>query len=84
MGDCSTLVNEEAALEIARVALAFAKVRWLAYLAALVSPAEHLAVLETGMWLAVGKDAVPAQVAWQEFEEATLRQSISLQRRLWP
>ena len=77
--------NEEevAALENAGVTSEPAKAIDVAAFAALVSPAEHLAVLETGMCLAVGKGTVPAQVASLETELATLRQSMLLQRRLW-
>ena len=71
-----------AALENAGVTSEPAMVKGAAALAALVSPAEHLAVLETGMCLAVGKETVPAQVTSLVTELATLRQSMLLQRRL--
>ena len=47
--------EEVAALENAEVASESAKKTGAAHLAALVSPAEHLAVLETGMCLTAGK-----------------------------
>ena len=75
--------EERAALENAEVASESAEKAGAANFAALVSPAEHLAVLATGNRLVEKGSTVPARGIKLETELIPQRQVGSLQRRPW-